>query len=94
MTPHQRSVQRALEGNERVWFHPHEDKIAVWYGGACISVYNSKTWDEFDELSVKTIGGDGEKSIAEMEDSVVMKLAARGFDRVGRTQDDTRVRHA
>jgi hypothetical protein len=29
--------------------------------------------------------------LSEIEDAVSVKLASRGFDRVGRTQDNTRV---
>lgn len=53
MTPHNRRVAQALDGNHGVWFHPFEDKIAVWYGEARVRVFNSAT---FEEENTHTIG--------------------------------------
>lgn len=84
---HQENVRRALEGNERVWFHPSEDKLAIWHGGPQVSIVSSRTFEDLDVLNVKVWN----RTTAEVEDAVTVKLAARGFDRCGRTQDDTRV---
>lgn len=84
---HQRNVRQALEGNERVWFHPHEDKLAIWHGGPQVTIVSSRTFEELDVLNVKVFN----RSMDEIEDAITVKLVSRGFDRVGRTQDDTRV---
>lgn len=87
MSDHQVNVQQALEGNERVYFHPFEDKLAIWHGGPQITIVSSRTWEELDVINVKT----AMRSMSEIEDAVTVKVVGRGFDRVGRTQDDTRV---
>lgn len=87
MGDHQEDVRRLLEGNERVWFHPNKPLLAVWHGGPQITIANSKTFEERDVITVKV----HDRDLSEIEDAVSVKLAGRGFDRVGRTQDDTRV---
>lgn len=86
-TDHQRRVRQVLEGNERVWFHPKKELLAVWYGGARIKIVNSQTYQEMEVVTVPTAN----REIHEIEDAVCVALARRGFDRVGRAQDDTRV---
>ena len=87
MGDHQEDVRRLLEGNERVWFHPNKPLLAVWHGGPQITIADSRTFEERDVMTVKT----HDRDLPEIEDAVSVKLAGRGFDRVGRTQDDTRV---
>jgi len=84
---HQQNVRQILEGNERVWFHPHDDLLAVWHGGPQISIVNSRTFEEMNVINVKA----HDRTMSEIEDAVTVKLASRGFDRVGRSQDNTRV---
>ena len=87
MSDHQRNVQRVLEGNERVWFHPHKDLLAVWHGGPQVTIVSSRTFEQMNVINVKTANRD----LSEIEDAVTVKVVGRGFDRVGRTQDNTRV---
>jgi hypothetical protein len=87
MTDHQSNVQQALEGNERVFFHPFEDRIAVWYGGPQINVYNSRTWENTNVYNVRSHG----RELAEVEKAVENKLATRGYDRTGRDTERTKV---
>lgn len=87
MSDHQKKVARVLEGNERVYFHPFEDKIAVWHGGPQVQIVNPKTWKEIDVFNVKVAN----RGLSEIEDAVWVSLVKRGFDRNGRSQDDTRV---
>ena len=87
MGDHQEDVRRLLEGNERVWFHPNQRLLAVWHGGPQVTIADSHTFEERDVMTVKT----HDRDLPEIEDAVSVKLAGRGFDRVGRTQDDTRV---
>jgi hypothetical protein len=87
VSEHQRNVQRTLEGNERVWFHPHEDLLAVWHGGPQITIVSSRTFEELEVMNVKTV----DRSLSEIEDAVSAKLASRGFDRTGRSRDSTSV---
>lgn len=87
MTQHQENVQQALEGAERVYFHPFEDKLAIWHGGPQITIVSSRTFGEIDAVNVRTVG----KSLSEVEDSVTTKVARLGFDRTGRTKDNTRL---
>lgn len=84
---HQQNVRNVLEGNERVWFHPSDDLLAVWHGGPQIQIVSSRTFEEQKVISVKTY----DRDLSEVEDAVAVKLWGRGFDRVGRTQDNTRV---
>jgi hypothetical protein len=84
---HQRNVRQILEGNERVWFHPRKDLLAVWHGGPQVQIVNSRTFENTDVITVKTYN----RELSEVEDAVVVKLAQRGFDRCGRSQDNTRV---
>jgi len=84
---HQRNVRQILEGNERVWFHPFDDLLAVWHGGPQIAIVNSRTWEETDVINIKSAN----RTLSEMEDAATVKLASRGFDRCGRTQDNTRI---
>jgi hypothetical protein len=90
MSDHQVAVQQALEGNERVWFHPFKDRLAVWYGGAKVKIIDSATWEQLDMFMVRVSNFDME----EIENQVEIELMGRGFDRVGRTQNDTRVTRA
>lgn len=53
MTEFQRRVAQAFDGNHGVWFHPFEDKIAVWYGEASVRVFDPTT---FEEVNTHTIG--------------------------------------
>ncbi len=87
---HRQNVRRLLEGNERVWFHPHKDLLAVWHGGPQVTIASSRTFEDQKVIHVKA----HDRDLSEIEDAVTVKLAQRGFDRVGRTQDDTRVRQA
>lgn len=80
-------MRRALEQNERVYYHRHDSQIAVWHGGPQVTIYDSETWEEVNVFNVKTVG----RSMAEVENSVAINIARRGFDRCGRSQDDTRV---
>ena len=84
---HQQNVRRVLEGNERVWFHPHDDLIAVWHGGPQIQIVNSRTFDDVDVMNVRATG----RTKTEIENAVSFKLTRLGFDRCGRTQDNTRI---
>jgi len=84
---HQKNVRQILEGSERVWFHPFDDLLAVWHGGPQISIVSSRTWEEMDVINIKSAN----RTLSEMEDAATVKLASRGFDRCGRTQDNTRL---
>jgi hypothetical protein len=84
---HQKQVRKVLEGNERVWFHPEKDRLAIWYGGLEVTIVDSCTFNEIDSLMLNSY----DRSIHENEDALVVELVSRGYDRVGRTQDDTRV---
>lgn len=84
---HQRNVRQLLEGNERVWFHKHDDLLAVWHGGPQIVIASSRTFEELEVMNVRSHNRD----LSEIENAVSVKVVARGFDRVGRTQDNTRV---
>lgn len=83
---HQKNVQRALEGNERVWFHPEKEMLAVWKGGPRVHLVSSVSFKELDVFTVRAYD-----DMSKTEDAVCVELARRGFDRCGRTQDDTRV---
>lgn len=84
---HQRNVRQILEGNERVWFHPHDDLLAVWHGGPQIAIVSSRTWEEQDVINIKSAN----RTLEEMETAATVKLASRGFDRTGRTKDNTTI---
>ena len=84
---HQRNVRQILEGNERVWFHPHDDLLAVWHGGPQISIVSSRTFEEMKVINIKSAN----RTLEEMENAATVKLASRGFDRTGRTKDNTRL---
>lgn len=86
-TNHQKNVRQILEGNERVYFHPSEELLAVWHGGPQIQIVNSKTWENTDVITVKT----AERDIREIERSVDTKLVRMGYDRRGRTSDKTQL---
>lgn len=76
MTEHQRNVARALEGNEGVWFHPFEDRIAVWYGDKIVELFDSQTWESLQRhfLPVAT------------EACATVTLAGWGYSRKGRSR--------
>jgi len=82
---HQKKVRQALEGNERVWFHPEDDKLAIWHGGPQITIVSSRTFEELEVLNIRTHG----RTIQEAEISARMEVVQYGFDRVGRSQKDT-----
>jgi hypothetical protein len=84
---HQKTVRRALEGNERVWFHPFEDKLAIWYGGPQITIVSSRTFEDLTVVNIRSVG----RTFEEMEVSAEVKVARRGFDRKGHSQNDTRL---
>jgi hypothetical protein len=83
----QKNRRRLFEGNERVWFHPNKPLLAVWHGGPQITIADSRTFEQAKVINVKAV----DRDLSEIEDAVSVKLASRGFDRVGRTQDNTRV---
>lgn len=84
---HQRNVRQVLEGNERVWFHPTDDLLAVWHGGPQILIVSSRTFEQLDVMNVKAAGRD----LSDIENSVNLKVANRGFDRRGRARKQTSV---
>jgi len=77
VSDHQRRVRQILEGNERVWFHPFEDLLAVWHGGPQVSIVSSRTFEEMRVFNVKTF----DRSQSEIEDAASVKLIGRGFAR-------------
>lgn len=87
MSEHQRNVRKALEGNERVWYHPTDEKLAVWHGGAQIIIVSSRTFEQMEMLTISAIG----RSFEQMEDEATVKLAQRGFERTGRAPQETRL---
>lgn len=84
---HQKQVRKVLEGNERVWFHPEDEKLAIWYGGIYATIVDSRTFEEIDEIFLNSY----DRSTHENEKALVVSLTTRGFDRTGHEQDDTRV---
>lgn len=70
-------VARALEGNERVYFHPQNGHIAVWYGASQVRLFDPETWEPVDRLTVPS-----EPNGAEV------KLTSLGFERQGRDPDN------
>lgn len=77
VSDHQRRVRQILEGNERVWFHPFEDLLAVWHGGPQVSIVSSRTFEEMRCINVKTAS----RTLSEIEDAISVKLIGRGFVR-------------
>ena len=80
VSDHQRRVRQILEGNERVFFHPFEDLLAVWHGGPQVTIISSRTFEELRVFNVKTAG----RNLSEIEDVVSVECCGRGFERPGR----------
>lgn len=77
MDEHSKKVARALEGNERVFFDPHDGTLAVWYGSTRVEFYDSETWEKTDETYVPSDAT-----------AVEVNMAHDGFDRKGRGAND------
>jgi len=88
MSDHQRNVAQALEGNERIFFHPFEDRIAVWYGQALIKIFDSQTWEQVDNKRVP-LAHKPDTDLSDVESAVVVSLAADGYERKGRSRTDS-----
>jgi len=87
VSQHHERVRRALEGNERVYYHTEKPRIAVWHGGPQVTVYRSDTFEELQVFNVRVTN----RSVREIEDAVHVNATNRGFERTGRTMDNTRV---
>jgi len=84
---YQKNVRRAMEGNISAYFHAFEDKIAFLYPNGKINIYNSRTFENIDVKSVKSVNPDGsDKTNNEMILVADTKMAQFGFDRKGRSR--------
>ena len=77
------NMRRALEDNERVFFHPDKGLLAVWCGGATVNIYDAGTWEEVD-MFTQSLAFRDDSNISEVENAVTVRLAERGFVREGR----------
>jgi hypothetical protein len=77
-----RNFRRVFEDNERVWFHPHNGQIAVWYGGATVNIYDAETFEEVDMFTQSMAFGDHE--LEKLETAIDIRLEQDGFVREGR----------
>lgn len=87
VTDHQRNVIRALEGNERVYYHESDNLIAVWHGGPQIQIFDSRSWENFNVVTVRT----SNKSQSQIEKRVEIKLRQMGYNRSGRYNGTTAI---
>jgi len=77
------NMRRALEDNERVFFHPEKALIAVWCGGATVNIYDPQTWEEVD-MFTQSIAFRDDSTLEDVENAITVRLAERGFVREGR----------
>jgi len=76
-------MRRALEDNERVFFHPQDGLIAVWCGGATVNIYDGDTWEEVG-MFTQSLAFSDDAELSEVENAVTVRLADRGYIREGR----------
>jgi hypothetical protein len=76
-------MRRALEDNERVFFHPDKGLIAVWCGGATVNIYDAATWEEVD-MFTQSLAFRDDSTLSDVENAITVRLADRGFVREGR----------